>query len=508
MRILTPDEIRAAEAAANEAGLSYETMMRRAGEGCALLLQKRLEQNPEIVILAGRGKNGGDGFVCTGALKRLGFSVRVILAAGRPADPLAKKMLNEIEGTVEILNAETAIRAALDLVARANVIVDAVFGIGFRGRLPAGAAALIREANKTVALRVAIDLPSGVGEASEEPEPFRADETYAMLCFKREHVMKPAKYFCGKTRIVPIGFDPPAGAPAALTLEEAAKLLPPRPCDGHKGTFGNVLILGGSRGMPGAPILAANGALHAGAGLVTLAVPDPCLPAAQAHLCEPVFLPLPATADGQISRDAFPLLEAAIGRASAVVFGNGVGVGPAAEALTRFVLKTGGCPLILDADGINCAAKHKDIWKDVHRPVLITPHPGEMARLTGEAVPDTAAARTRTAAAFAASHGVFVLLKSENSAIAAPDGRLVVNPTGCAAMARGGSGDTLAGVIGALTAQGMNLFAAAALGAYAHGLAGEIAERRFSGYAATATRTAESLGDAFLSLQEEDRVDA
>ena len=497
MQILRPEEIRRAESAANEAGLSFESMMRAAGEGCAARIAARADRARPVAVLAGRGKNGGDGFVCAAALRRAGFRVTVILACGAPTDPIAAKMLQETDGVCDFVNARTDRAAALRALAQAGTVAEAVFGIGFRGRFDALTAELIRAANAVNAFRVAIDVPAGAGAASEEPEPFRADLTLSMLCFKPEHVYRPAAAFCGETEIVPIGFDPPAGAPFALTRAEAAALLPRRAFNAHKGDCGNLLIVGGSARMPGAAILAANGALHTGAGLVTLAVPAPCLPAAQAHLCEPVFAPLPADGEGFFSKDAAAALTEPLRRASAVALGNGIGVTPDTAALTCFVLRESEAPVILDADGINCAAAHKDIWKDVRSTAVLTPHPGEMGRLTGLRADEVNADRARTAAEFAAFSGAVVLLKGANTVIAAPDGRLAVNPTGCAAMARGGSGDTLAGVIGALAAQGLAPFDAAVLGAYVHGLAGELAERRYSVYAATAARTARCLGDAF-----------
>ena len=500
MVILSPEEVRDAERAAAAGGLSFETMMRTAGNACADYILSHYPAGTPVVILAGKGKNAGDGFVCAARLAARRTPVSVILTLGQPTDPLARRMLEELDGAVAVLELAAHPAAARRRTADAGVLVDAVFGIGFRGRFPDGLREFIEEANALPAARIAVDLPSGVGSASEEPAPFRADTTLSMLCYKREQVEKPAAFYCGQTEILPIGFPPPDGPLRTLTKREAAAVLPPRPYDANKGTFGNVLILGGSRNMPGAAIMAAEGALHGGAGLVTLAVPDAVLPAAQAHLTAPVFRPLPTAPDGTLAPDEAQLASL-LARASAVVLGNGMGVTETTKHLTAYVLKKSRCPVVLDADGINCAAENIDILKTAGCPVVLTPHPGEAARLLGTDVPAVQAAREAFAVK-AAGLCAAALLKGANTLIAERDGTVYLNPTGCDALSRGGSGDTLAGLIGALLAQGVSPGRAAALGAYVHGLAGEIAAARYTAYAATTERITACIGAAFKSISE------
>ena len=478
--ILTPDEIRRAEAAANAGGLSYAAMMEAAGRGCAAFLLRQYPEEPRFAVLVGKGKNGGDGFVIARILAEAGRRVTVIKAFDCPSDPLSEAMREKLPDGVRVLTSP-----APDALCGAGVIVDAVFGIGFAGEVPAKVLALLERANAMDAARVAIDLPSGF--------VFRADHTLTMLCLKPRHVMKPSCGCCGELHVIDIGFPPPVPARPTFTYlpETARAALPARPFDANKGTFGSALIVAGSRRMPGAAVIAATGCLNAGAGLTVLAFPENAYPAVTAHLTEAVLLPLPTDGDG-LHETAIPPLEKALQKASALVIGPGLGTGDSAAQVLRFLLERADCPLVLDADGINLFAAHK-LKANGEKPWILTPHPGEMARLTGKTAAEINADREGTARAFAERTGVTLLLKGANTLVASPDGRLYVNPTGTPAMARGGSGDLLAGVIGALLAQGTEPFAAACLGAYFHGLAGNTAEARFGPYAATVSRIADAL---------------
>ncbi len=503
MNILSPAQVRAAENAANAAGTSYEEMMETAGRGCAEILLERYGDCRSFVILAGKGKNGGDGYVCARVLSNAGKAVTVIRVFCEPGDPLSERMRQRLPAAVETLVFQDAHDLCAERIAGAAVIVDAIFGIGFRGRFPGSVKAAVALADKAKAKRAAIDLPSGLGEASEEDTPFRAELTVSMYCLKNEHVFAPYRAFCGETAVVPIGIpewtDP---VPGALTKKEAAALLPPRPYNANKGTFGNTLIFGGCRAMPGAGILAAGGALKSGAGLVTVALPEENLPIAACAVPECVFLPLGTDAEGFLKTENSAVFEKNKHKYTAVVLGNGMGQTEETRALAADVLKMSVCPVVLDADGINAAAAHIDVLKEAASPVLLTPHPGEMSRLTGLSAGEINADRENVAAAFAKKHGVFVLLKGETTVIASPDGRVYLNPTGSTALARGGSGDVLAGVIGALLSQGTAPFEALCLGAYVHGLAGELSEKENTAYGATTAENLRHLPPAFKTILE------
>ncbi len=499
MIILSAAAVRAAESAANAAGRSYEKMMEMAGAGAAKELLAALPGKTRFAVLCGKGRNGGDGFVAARLLAEAGKAVTVIRVFDAAGDKLSESMAARMPETVRTLIYSSQQTEAENALIDAEAIVDAVFGIGFRGTLPEEAARLIRLSNALPAFRAAIDLPSGVGADSEEPEPFRADLTLSMLCLKPEHVDPAARRYCGETRVVPIGITASGARENALTRKEAAALLPKRPVNAHKGTFGHVLVLGGSANMPGAPMLAAEGALRSGAGLVTLALPAVHFAAAAARLPECVFAPMPTEAAGSLQPIACGRLlrETAC---SAVVFGNGVGRGTGLHRIAEDLLRIPDRPAVLDADGINAAASHIDMLKEAKCPVILTPHPGEMSRLTGKTVAEIEADRAGTAKAFAARYGVYVLLKGALTVIAGPEGEVWLNPTGSTALSRGGSGDVLAGVIGALLAQGLSPWDALRLAAYAHGLAGELSEERCSAYGATTDENLKSVSLAFRLL--------
>lgn len=503
MKLLSPAQVRAAEAAGNAAGITYEEMMETAGRGCAEILLERYAACGTFVILAGKGKNGGDGYVCARYLHDAGKAVTVIRLFEAPGDPLSELMRGRLQPAGEELVFFADPAKCAERIRNAEVIVDAVFGIGFRGRFSADVKAAVNLACNSKAHRAAIDLPSGLGEASEEDAPFCAELTISMFCLKKEQVFAPFRRYCGETVVVPIGIPGWTEAgPVALTRREAAALLPARPYNANKGTFGNTLIFGGCRTMPGAGILAAGGALRSGAGLVTVALPEENLPVAAAAVPECVFLPLKTDRNGFLTAENGAVFEENKRKYTAVVLGNGMGQTGETRTLVTDVLKKSVCPVVLDADGINAAAAHIDELKEAAAPVLLTPHPGEMSRLTGLSIPEINAHREEIATEFAKRHGVFVLLKGDATVIASPDGRVYLNPTGSTALARGGSGDVLAGVAGALLSQGLAPFDALCLGAYVHGLAGEISEQMNTAYGAATAENLRCLPLAFKTIIE------
>ena len=488
--LLSPAEVRKAEDAANAFGVTYETMMEAAGRGCADFLLHAFPSLPEALILAGKGKNGGDGFVIARLLSEAGKRVTLVRVFSCPSDPLSESRRALLPPEVRVIEGETAPEEALWAVKNARLIVDAVFGIGFAGDLPERIGALLAAANGAPAARVAVDLPSGFA--------FRAHHTLSMLCLKPEQIDPARRPCCGRLHVIPIGISLPGSGRLSLTETEALLLLPPRPANAHKGTFGNTLILAGARQYPGAPVLAATGCLHAGSGLTTLGVPDVILDSVTAKLSEPVFLPLKTANNGGVGASNNIPLRNRLNEFSAVVLGPGLGVGEPQFSFVKNTLSFTRVPLVLDADGINNLAGNIHLLKwqtDPSRPCerILTPHPGEMGRLLGISAAEVNENREELALSFAKEYGVTLLLKGPNTLVASPDGRLYVNPTGAPALARGGSGDLLSGVIGALLSQGTPAFEAAALGAFFHGLAGEKAQRRYGPYACTVARIADLL---------------
>ncbi len=486
MLVLTEEQMRWEEARGFAGGVSYEEMMRTAGEKAADLIDERDLPLRRVCILCGKGKNGGDGFVAACRLAQLGHRVSVVLALGEPSDELSKKMYDETACRfLSIVDYTRDPALALDWMEKADCLVDAVFGIGFRGELGGGLRALAEKYNAASAYKVALDIPSGIAaDRNELPDLyFHADMTVTMHALKPALAFAPTEKACGEIQIADIGFAAAEMAPHLCEktgFSRVAGFFRPRAELSHKGTYGFALSVCGSFDMPGAAVLAAGASVVCGAGLTVAAFPKPAYPAIASKLTEPVLLPLAADEAGAFSDLAIERLRPAVQKASAILFGCGVGTGQGSNAVLRFLLAEADCPLILDADGINLLAANKDIGKERSAPILLTPHPGEMARLTGCAVPTDAASRVRLAADFAAERGVFLLLKGHRTLIASPEGKVFCNSTGNAGMATGGCGDLLAGMILSFAAQGMPLFHAAVAGAYLHGAAGDLTARQDS----------------------------
>ena len=278
-------------------------------------------------------------------------------------------------------------------------------------------------------------------------------------------------------------------------------MLPKRIDNSHKGTYGTVLIIGGSRNMPGAPCIAALGALKSGAGLVKIAFPDTVYCAVTAHLTDCIYLPLYTNENGMISSRYLSVLTEEMNKASSIIIGCGMGVCPDTEALAEYVIENACCTVLLDADALNCVAKNQNILTKSNSELILTPHPGEMARLLKKDTEFINENRQSVASSFAKKHGVTLLLKGQNTVIADKGGGVRINSTGNSGLAKGGSGDLLSGMIGALAAN-TNAFDAASLGAYLHGLAADCAAAEHTEYCLTPTICADYIPQAFKSVMQ------
>lgn len=479
--ILNSRQMFAAESAAVARGGSFLDLMERAGRACAQVILARTAPDKQVLVLAGKGKNGGDGYVIARELQRAGRDVAVLQVYGAPqAADAVTNFERAKEAGVRILPAPGVDGFAAAL-GSPDVLVDAIFGTGFRGAADAALTALIDAAKQTNAEVIAVDVPSGAESdtAACSGAVLRADLTIAIAAKKPIHILKPNCAVCGETVTVDIGILPEelrgaAELPCAVFSDDDLRaLLPARPAVSNKGTFGHALCICGSRRMIGAAVLSVSAALRSGAGLVTAAFPDAAYPGIAPQLTESLLLPLPCNAEGTVCADAMDALLPAMKKASALLLGCGLGLNADTEAFVQAVLAEADCPVILDADGINAAAKHIDRLKKAKAPLVLTPHPGEMQRLTGLPIDAILADPVNIAASFAAEHSVTVLLKGANTVIT--DGRrAVINCTGNSGLAKGGSGDLLAGLLAGLCAQGMAPFDAACAAAYLHGKAADL----------------------------------
>jgi NAD(P)H-hydrate epimerase len=495
--VLDARQMRAADRRAIRSGVSAERLMENAAGG---LVEAILETHPgwrRVVVACGPGNNGGDGLAAARMLARAGLSVSVFTLKDAEsyggAAAVNARRAREAGLTLARMagpRGSGAFRRALD---DADGIVDALFGTGLSRPLSGAAEKAVGAIHRSGRGVASADIPSGLSSDSGEiPGPcVRADLTAAFGAAKHCHVFHPARSLCGDLRVVPIGIPPRrlAGRRHSLWLLEETdlrRLLPARPADSHKGDFGRVAVVAGSRGKAGAAILAARGALRAGAGLVTVFCPASLETSVVGALPEAMTHGLPEQA-GEVSRGAGTELAGAVEGFDAAAVGPGLGDGEAIAPFIRQVLKLP-IPLVCDADALNAMAGRPGAWAKRRSATVLTPHPGEAGRLLGVSTQEVQRDRVAAATRLARRSGAVVILKGAASLIADPSGTVRVNPTGSPLMASAGAGDVLAGAVAALLAGGLRPVDAASCAAFLHGSAGEL--------------LAASLGDAGLLAHE------
>jgi hydroxyethylthiazole kinase-like uncharacterized protein yjeF len=499
--VLTPQEARDLDRETQSRGVPALDLMERAGRAVARGAAEAAggSYGRRAVIVCGRGNNGGDGFVAARHLARVGMRVDVLEIEPSSADegPASANRARLPEQGLEARpwTGEHGRR----VLARADVVVDALFGTGFRGTAEGDWQGAIEAVVASNAPTVSVDIPSGVDGATGAVEgaAIWADLTVTFGAVKTGCVLLPGAEHAGTIRVVDIGFADdlvPFGT-GLLEPADVAPVLPLRDSDGHKRRSGMLLVVAGSRRMTGAPALIARAAGRMGAGLVTVAAPADVVRAVQAHVVEAVFLPLPQTSDGAASRAALgPVLEAASG-ADAIALGPGLGRDEETSAFVRDLVARSPVPLVLDADGLNAFDGAAAVLRDRMSETVLTPHEGEFSRLMGRLPDDDG--RLAAARRLAATSDAVALLKGARTVIASRDGTARINPTGTPVLATAGTGDVLTGVIGALVARGVGAFDAACAGAFLHGVAGRLAgERRGEGTVAgdVAERLPEAIG--------------
>ncbi|MGE5175640.1 MAG: NAD(P)H-hydrate dehydratase [Hyphomicrobiales bacterium] len=471
-------------------GDAVATPRRGRATGTRTAAARKVSASGQVLILAGRGNNGGDGFVAARYLKSAGFAVRVLVAA--PEDGLSRDAA---------ANRDAAARARIPITflpdarawgpageaavaARGAVfLLDALLGTGSKGAPRGAIGAAIEMAVASGRPIVAVDIPSGVDASTGHAETpaIRAALTVTLALPKLGHVLEPGRSHAGEVEVADIGIpeDLVADAAPSLLIADATwvrSILPARPAYAHKGSMGRVLVVGGSAGMIGAVAMTGESVLRSGAGYAVAAVPRSCVDALEARVGEVVKRGMPETDARSLSRAALePILEEAM-RADVVAIGPGASRHPETEDLVRALVERIDGPIVLDADGLN-AFEGKALERR-SPPLVVSPHYGEAARLTGTTVADVARDPAGWARRFAAKSGAVVCLKSTPMLTAAPGAPLVLNATGNPGMATAGSGDSLTGTIAGLLAQGMPAGEAAAAGCFVHGLAGDVAARR------------------------------
>ncbi|MBN2564553.1 MAG: NAD(P)H-hydrate dehydratase [Candidatus Eisenbacteria bacterium] len=467
-------------------GIPGLKLMESAGAGTVRFIVRELGSVDAgtVSVVCGKGNNGGDGFVIARELRRLGADVHVFLA-GHTDDVSGDARTNlERLGSpgVSELSDGRSIAHFLETMAGSDLVVDAVFGTGFSG-VPRGlSGTVIGQMNVCGRPILSVDVPSGLNATSgaTEGECVRATWTCTMGLPKMGFYLHPGRAMVGHLHVIDIGIpkkaiDQVGVRENVLMPDEARRLLPKRPGAGHKGTFGRVLVLAGSVGYTGAAALTATAALRAGSGLVFLGVPSSLNDVMETKLTEVITRPLPEAGARGLSAAALPAVREMLGDADALAIGPGLSRDPDTQTLVRSVVAEVAVPCVIDADALNVLTVEEIGRREGGGPAVLTPHPGEMSRLTGRAVPDILANRVEVARDIAARAKASVVLKGAASVIADPGGEVWLNPTGNSGMASGGTGDVLTGVVASLLGQGMNPTEGAVLGTYIHGVAGDLA---------------------------------
>ncbi len=538
MRLLNVETMKSLEDTANEAGYSYDEMMYKAGIGVAKKINSRFfrDEDSTIIGLVGGGNNGGDTLVALSEVKKWGWQVFALLVKERKSeDPLLRAFLECGGSLLKATGTDFSEFAKI----KNGILLDGVYGTGFH--LPM--AKRDEEILITVKVQlpgftvIAVDCPSGVDCQTGETAPatLRASMTICLEAVKTGLMTPSAFPYCGEIETVDLGLSEYSAKGSSddemvVGIEDIRKLIPMRDDFSHKGTYGKLIVAGGSVNYPGAPILASRGAYAVGTGLVQTAVPEPVYLAAAASNLELTWLILDDT-DGVISESAEDTLKEYAAQAQCIVLGPGIG---REDTTARFIHKmlfssaenvrtvpagfigVGNDktkkekhdlpPMVIDADSLTLISREKDWPQKIQTKVVLTPHPGEMATLTGLPIEEIQAQRIETARKFARLWQQTVVLKGGLTVVASEDGKVGIIPVATSALAKAGTGDVLAGMIGGLIAQGLALWDAAAAGAWIHAQAGLLASKRIGAdEAVLASDVIQSISEVYRLIHNEIR---
>ena len=487
MKVVTAQEMRQIDQQTIEQiGIPGAVLMEHAGSAVVQVLREHFPECQRVGIVVGKGNNGGDGLVVARQLAHAGQPIQIFLIS--PPESFAGDALTNLKIAQKLalpitpVLSDGALKRLKSQLASSDLIVDSIFGTGLRGSVHGLIGDVIACINRSGKPVIAIDLPSGLSADTgiAEGACIQANRTVTMGLPKRGNLIHPGAALTGKLDVVDIGFPPSVIDAQNIPINwtrpsDAARILPPRPTYSHKGTYGRVFVAAASTGMTGAAALTSAGALRAGAGLVTLGTPKSLNLILEVKLTEVMTLPLPETAEGSLALEAkIDIIEAIERTKSVLAIGPGLSQHPETVSLVHSVIRESDTPTVIDADGINALARSKDILSSLSPQTVLTPHPGEMARLLGETIKTLEQDRIGLAQRFAHDHNVTLVLKGAPTVVAREDGEVWINSTGNAGMATGGMGDVLTGLIAGLMAQKISAFDAALLGVYLHGLAADL----------------------------------
>lgn len=500
MYLVTADEMRRMDQDTIENfGLPGRLLMENAGRGATRMLIETFPdaKRKKLGIVAGRGNNGGDGFVMARYLKEYGISVTVFLLSE------SKKVQGDAKANLTLLSRlsipvyETPDQKMFEkhkaLFDRQEIWVDAILGTGLQSEVTGFYHHVIQFVNDSRASVFSVDIPSGLDSDTGQPHgiSIRADATATFGFAKSGHILYPGKEYTGRLGIVDIGIPAPvvekmSPRQGLLTPDVICKEYQPRFSCAHKGDTGHLLVIAGSPGKTGAAALTSLSAMRTGAGLVTLGIPAGLNPVLESQVLEVMTLPLHETEDGVLHESSEQSIRAALQNKKCLAIGPGLGTASTTRKLFFNILRNFNIPVVMDADAITILSENKDVLHSLEAPVIVTPHPGEMARLCSMTSAEIQKDRITVSRNFAMKYNVHLVLKGAGTVIAHPDGNVYINPTGNPGMASGGMGDVLTGMIAGLLTQGYSPQAATHLGVWLHGAAADcLSQRGVVGYLAS-----------------------
>ena len=491
-----------------EYGIPGIVLMENASAAVAEKCAERLNATncKTAVFVCGGGNNGGDGFAAARLLTLKGYN-SIIYFMGKEEKLKGDAFINYNAAQKMGIYIEKDINKADELFKIADVLVDAIFGTGFSGEPRSDAAEVINKVNNSGKYVISVDIASGVdsetGHASQVC--VNANETVSFCMAKVGNMLYPGAEKCGKLTVTNISIPNAVKESMdikinAFDLNEAKEILPKRKSRSNKGTYGKLFVMAGSKAMGGAAYLCSKSAYRAGCGLVYACVPNECLGTIQSLLPEAVAKPL-ISDNGTLYAQSFKQIEKEISNAKAIAIGTGLGSGEGVKEFVKNILLNVQCNVVIDADALNALADEPEILLKMKKVPVITPHPGEMSRLTGKSVKEILEDTINTAVDFAKKYNTVVVLKDARTIIASPNGDVYINLTGNNAMAKGGSGDVLTGITGAMLCQMDNAFNAAALSVYIHGLAGDYAAEKSGHYGVLSGEICDMVGEVLKNME-------
>jgi NAD(P)H-hydrate epimerase len=513
MKVLTAAQMKQIDRLAIEQiGIPGPILMENAGLQVTSVLRNELGIEPgvRVVVVAGKGNNGGDGLVVARHLFNQGIDCPVVLIGSaeevKGDAALNLKIARSIGVNIIEIKDSGSWKRNRKILKETPYVVDALFGTGLSSPLEDLYAEVVKDINESGAFVVSIDIPSGLSSDQFEiiGPCVQADLTVALGAPKIAHIFPPAEDYVGELVVADISLPPflfrnPELKLELVEIESLVSYFQPRPKDTHKGTYGHLLIVAGSYGKTGAAAMAGKAALKMGAGLVTVATAESCLPVVARTMPELMTEPLPETEARTISeRAVLPVLELIQGK-DALLLGPGMSTHPSTSAFVLSLLgrlKKSDMPVIIDADGLNLIAGRPEILNSLPRKTVLTPHPGEFSRLTGMSSAEILKRRLEVVSDFAQKNKVHVVLKGYRTLIASPSGQVMINPTGNPGMASGGTGDVLSGLIASEAMQVEDLLQAMVNAIFVHGLSGDLAAERIGEKSLTATDLIKFLPEA------------